>query len=62
MVKVVLTNKTKDRERIVRLKTTSLSHRQRKVMRSQRKTLESGHSSIKDHGKILLNVIENNHC
>jgi hypothetical protein len=38
------------------------NHQQRRVMESQRRTLEYGASSTKSLGTILMNVSLNNHC
>jgi hypothetical protein len=62
MVRVALTPREKDRERMASPRTTSPSHQQRRVMGSQRRTLESGVSSTKSLGTILMNVTPNNHC
>jgi hypothetical protein len=62
MVKVALTPKEKDRARMASPRTTSPSHKKRRVMGSRRRTLESGVSSTKSLGTTLMNVTPNNHC
>jgi hypothetical protein len=62
MVRVALTPRPKDRERMANPKITSPIHQQIRVMGSQRRTLENGVSSTKSLGKILMNVTPNNHC
>jgi hypothetical protein len=62
MVKVAITFKEKDKERMVNPRTTGLSHKQRRVKRSQRRTLENGVSSTKFLGTTLMNVTPKNHC
>jgi hypothetical protein len=60
MVRVALNPKEKDRELMVSPRTTSPSHQERRVMGSRRKILESGASSTKSLGMILMNVSPNN--
>jgi hypothetical protein len=61
MVRVDLTPRKKDRVRMDNPNITIPRHQQRREMGSQRRTLESGASSIKSLGTILLNVSPNNH-
>jgi hypothetical protein len=60
MVRVALTPKPKDRERMENSRITSPSHQKTRVMGSQRKTPENGASSTKSLGTILMNVAPNN--
>jgi hypothetical protein len=62
MVRVALTPKLKDRERMENHRITNPNHQQIRVMGSQRRTLENGASSTKSLGTILMNVTPNNHC
>jgi hypothetical protein len=60
MVRVALTPRPKDKERMANPRITIPSHQQRRVMGSQR-TLENGVSSIKSLGTILMNFAPNSH-
>jgi hypothetical protein len=62
MVNVALTHITKDKVGRANLKKTNPSRNKRRVMRSQRRTLESGVSSTKFSGTTLMNVAQNSHC
>jgi hypothetical protein len=62
MVRVALTPRPKDRARMASPRITIPSHQQRRVMGSRRRTLESGVSSTKSLGTILMNVTPNSHC
>jgi hypothetical protein len=54
--KVAPTHKTRDRENMATLRTTSPSHNTRRVMRSRRRTWENGVNTIKSLGTTLKNV------
>jgi hypothetical protein len=62
MVRVALTPKPKERERMASPRITIPSHQQIRVMGSQRRTLESGVSYTKSLGTILMNVTPKSNC
>jgi hypothetical protein len=55
------THKTRDRENMATLRTTSPSHNTRRVMRSQRRTRENGVNTIKSLGTTPKNVTPRSH-
>jgi hypothetical protein len=61
MVKVSLNPRTKEIARMTIPRTTSSSHKQRRVTGSQRRTLKSGASSTKSVGTTLMNITPNIH-
>jgi hypothetical protein len=61
MVRVALTLRPKDKERMARPRITNPSHQQIRLMGSQISTLKSGASFTKFLGTILMNVASNDH-
>jgi hypothetical protein len=61
MVKVAPNHRKKEKERISNLKKTNPRSKQRRVMGSQIRTLESGSISTKSPGTTPMNVAQNNH-
>ena len=61
MLKEIPTHKIKDKTRVTNLWTSYSSHKKIRVMERQRKTLESGASSIKSSGTTLMNVARSNY-
>jgi hypothetical protein len=62
MVRVALTPRPKDRVSMSNPRITIPIHQQRRVMGSQRRTLENCVISTKSIGKILMNVTQNIRC